>query len=179
MTEMVSVLSGKTVSEVEAMTIPDFNKLAKEISEELKKPLPEGKPLKHIKGHAINYEPAKLSRGQYITVQHFIKGDIIDNAHLILASLTYNEKTKKHEADKHSKIAEELQGAELTDVLPSCVFFCNLFAASIRSLENYLLKDLLSKGMRPEIALQQMTTLMNGLDGYTMLSRSQTLKESA
>lgn len=178
MTEMVSVLSGKTVSEVEAMTIPDFNKLAKEISEELKKPLPDGKPSKHIKGHAINYEPAKLSRGQHITVQHFIKGDIIDNAHLILASLTYNEKTKKHEADKHIKMAEELQGADLTDVLPSCVFFCNLFAASIRSLENYLLKELLSKGMKPEIALQQMTTLMNGLDGYIMLNRSQTLKES-
>lgn len=179
MTEMVSVLSGITFSQAEEMNVIEFNKLAIEIKKVLNQPFKVEKPQKYLGGYAICYEPAKLDRGQFISVQHFMKGDIYDNAHFILASLSYNEKTGKHESLKHKQIAESIQEEELEKVIPSCLFFCDLYKASIQSLQNFLAKELIAKGVNPRTTHQLMTDLLSVLDGYTMLSRSQTLKESA
>ncbi len=176
LTELVSAISGKTANEVDNLTIPEFNTLAKQVTTILSTPLPESKPQRTICGYGITYEPAKLTRGQYITVNHFVSKDTVENAHYILASITYDLKTNKHEAEKHSEIAEKLQDAKLAEVLPACVFFCKLFTASMKGLENYLIRKLVSKGMKPKIAVEIMKDSMKGLDGFITQSRSQTLK---
>lgn len=171
MTEMVSVLAEKTVQEVDTMTVPDFNKLSSEIVKILSNPLPETKPSRTISGFPIVYEPAKLSRGQYVTIVHFMKQDVIENCHYILASLTYNEKTGRHESEKHKEIAEKMQDAKLTEVYPATVFFCQLFRASMQSLQSFFLKAMMTKGMKAKEAQKLMAGLMKGLDGFTTASR--------
>lgn len=176
LTEMVSVLSGKPVSEVEEMPLTEFNNLAKQIQEVLRQPLPTKKPQQKINGYGITYEPAKLNRGQYVTVSHFMSKDVVENCHLILASLTYNPKTGKHESDKHAEIAEKMQDAKLADVYPATVFFCQLFADSMMALEDYLTRQLVKPGMNPMKVNQQIQLLMKDLGGFITQSRLPTLK---
>jgi len=171
MTEMVSILSGKTIREVEDMPITEFTKLANDIKEVLRQELPVAEPKKIIGKYGITYEPAKLNRGQYITVNHFMKGDSIDNCHLILASLTYDPKTGKHDADNHKKIAEDLQEANFLDAYSACVFFSHLFKVSISSLRDFLVLELSKKGKG-----QEMKDLLKDLDGFIMPNKLQTLK---
>lgn len=171
-TEMVSVLSGKPVSEVEDLQVPEFNKLSYKVMEILKTPLPEAKPQKTIAGYNICYEPAKLKRGQYVTLMHFMKGDVVENAHLIMACLVTEE-------GEHSEIADKMQDAPLSEIYPACLFFCELYRVSIRSLENYLVKEMLKKKMPLKKSQQIVKGLMTGLDGYTMPNGLQNLKALA
>lgn len=180
LTEMVAILANKTVNEVEAMKVPDFEKLAIKVKEALREPLvtqkPEEalngyhKPEKLIGGYGITYELGKLDRGQYVTVMHFLQGDYIENAHLILASITYNQKTLQHESDRHQQIADELQEVDLAIIAPCLLFFCHVFETSIKSLGSYLGKQL-TKGKNPQEASYLLTTLTAALDGYSMQSR--------
>lgn len=178
LTEMVAILAGKTVNEVDQLTIPEFNNLANQVKEVLTQEFKTDKPQKELYGHGICYEPGKLSRGQYVTLMHFMKGDVVENAHLILASITYNPKTKKHEAERHAEIAEYLQDAPVRLVLPVCFFFSKMFVDSMNSLKSYLVAEMMKKGVSPRIALDYLTTLMDGLDGFITPKEWQTLRES-
>ena len=179
LTEMVAVLSGKSPNEVDQLTIPEFNKLAAQVKEILSQEFKTDKPQRELCGYGVCYEPAKLSRGQYVTLMHFMKGDVVENAHLILASITYNLKTKKHESDKHQEIAEALQDAQVSEVLPVCFFFSKLFVDSMSSLKSYLVAEMMKKGMSPRIALDYLTTLMDGLDGFITPKEWQSLRGAA
>jgi len=175
-TEMVAVITGKTVNEVELMTVPEFQTISREINQILQAPIPEAKASRTICGIGITYEPARLNRGQYVTVNHFTSKDVIENAHNILAAISYDTKTGKHEADKHADIAERLQDAKLVDVLPTCLFFCQLFESSMKGLQNFLIQKLIAKGVKPMTAYQTITTSIQGLGGFITQNRSQTSK---
>ena len=170
MTEIVACMSGMTVAEAEALPYIDFNTKAREAKEILSANIPETKPKKQLAGWGITYEPANLTRGQYVTVQHFMSGDPIENAHLILASISYDLKTKKHQEDKHLEIAEKFQELDMADILPSCVFFCQLFAASMKGLQNFLARELKKKGKNPKAV----ASLINALGGIITQNRLQT-----
>lgn len=167
-TESVAAMAGITVRQCEDMSVLDFNKKAKEIINVLKTPLPEAKAKKEICGYGILYEPAKLNRGQYVTLQHFLKWDIILNCHLIMASLTYNLKTNLHDGNSHADIAEKMKEAKLVDIYPACVFFYTLFKTSIMSLRSCLVKDMMKTGMKKKQAEAAMMNLKAALDGFTM-----------
>jgi hypothetical protein len=171
MTEMVAILTWKSPREVEDMNIVDFNKSAQEVIAYLSTPLPEEKPSRIINGVGITYEPAKLNRGQYITVNHFIKQDVIANAHNILAALSYNVKTGQHEPDRFSEIAESLQSAPMRTAVATCLFFCNLYAASMKTLKNFLEEEMTKKGMSRAKIQEEMNHLMTVLDGFTTQSK--------
>lgn len=176
MTEMVAILLRKSVKEVDEMPVLVFNQQAKIINEYLRMSLPDDSPKRIINGVGITYEPAKLNRGQYVTVNHFISKDIIDNAHNILAALSYNPKTGNHEPDKFSETAALLQDAPMRDVVSTCLFFCNLYAASMKALKNFLAAELIMKKVPKKKAIEAVEGLMTALDGYTTQSRSQTLR---
>lgn len=176
MTEMVAAVTGKSVHDVEEMPIMEFNKLSKQVVKHLSEPLPEGKPKRILAGVGITYEPTKLNRGQYITVNHFMGKNIIENAHNILAALSYNPKSGKHEPDKFKEIAESFQDVAIADVLPSCLFFCNLYGTFMKTLESYLAAQMMMKGVPMKEAKEAMKILTTVSDGFIMQSRSQTLK---
>lgn len=168
MTEMVAIISGKSTKEVEEMLLPDFNKLASEVTTYLSNPLPEAKPKRIMAGVGILYEPAKMNRGQCITINHFISKDVIANAHYILAALSYDLKTKKNEPGKHEEIAENIKDVPMSEAVASCLFFCQLYNVSMLSLQNYLEGAMMMKGMNLTIAKKQLTDLMTASAGYIM-----------
>lgn len=171
MTEMVAILTWKSPREVDEMNIVDFNRAAQEVITSLSAPLPEEKPSRIINGVGITYEPSKLNRGQYITVNHFIKQDVISNAHNILAALSYNVKTGQHEPERFTEIAELLQSAPMRTVVSTCLFFCNLYAASMKTLKNFLEEEMTKKGMSRAKIQEEMNHLMTVLDGFTTQSK--------
>lgn len=180
-TESVSVLSGKTARELDEMPVVEFNKLASKLNEALSCDLPKTNPKKFIECeksvYGLYYEPSQLNRGQYVTVLHFMNGDVISNCHLIMASITYNPKTKKHEAEKHTSIAEDIKSAKFIDVYAACVFFCSLLKNSINSLQGFLEKETSRKGVKKEIVRRVLMDLLIVMDGFTQPKGLQTLKE--
>lgn len=179
MTESVALLTDKTVREVEDLSIPEFNKLASQITSlwDQYKNIPERQAPKYLVGHGITYEPGKLTRGQYVTCMHFVKGDMIENMHLVMASISYDPKTKKHDTDNHLVIAEQIQSALFLDVHASCVFFYHLFTRSIKTLETFFLKRMIQEGMNPKVARRYLQALWKDLDGFTSVNGLPTLKE--
>lgn len=176
-TESVAVLSGMTARQLDELPVIEFNKLANNVMAILSKELPPSDPKKIIQcedsEYGISYEPAKLNRGQYVTVLHFMKGDLIANCHLILASLSYNVRTKKHEAENHAAIAEDIKSAKFMDVYSACVFFCELFRNSISSLQGFLEKEMKRTGKQKEVK-KAITDLIKIMDGYIPQSKLQT-----
>ena len=66
LTEMVAILANKTVNEVEAMKVPDFEKLAIKVKEALREPLVTQKPEEALNGY---HKPEKLIGGYGITYE--------------------------------------------------------------------------------------------------------------
>jgi hypothetical protein len=170
-TEMVAVLAGKTIKEIEDMPVPEFNKLSTKVIEVISKPIPIGKPQPTIAGYRITYEPAKLTRGQYVTLMHFMKMDVVENAHNIMAALVNEE--------NHSEIADKMQAEPMETIYPACVFFCELYKTSILGLRKYLVKEMLKKKIPMKKCQEMLADLTNGLDGFTMQKEWPTSRVSA
>ncbi len=178
-TESVAVLTGKTTREVDEMPVTEFNRLANQATQELQveiKPDPQKSFDVNGKKYYLLYEPGKLTRGQYVTLQHFLQMDVIENCHYLLACLTYDPKTKKHESDKLEEIAQDILDADFKVVYSACLFFCQLFTAFISSMWVYLEKE-----MRGAMTKKEMSVLLTGfksvMDGFAMPKRTQSLKE--
>jgi len=175
-TESVAVVTGKTSREVEDMPVMEFNTQAKIVTDILTTEIIiAAKKIIEVNGrsYGILYEPSKLTRGQYVTIQHFLQGDLIDNCHLIMASLTYNPKTKKHEAERHNEIAEDFKDVDFAIIYSACVFFCDLFKTFIKSLQDYLVKETKMNKMEVQKILGDFSSVM---DGFIPQSKLQNLK---
>lgn len=180
--QSVCVLTGKSESEVEEMSLSDFNKTSSTLATIFSKQ-PDSKPKRFLqinsKEFGVTYEPRYLSAGQYIEIQTWIKEGYIQNIHKIMASLVYPVKRKlfrkvrgKYDAEQHPEISEGIKDCLFIDIHSACVFFCQLWKASMESLRGYLVKDLLNKGMRPK-EIQMILQLVS--DGSTMQGGSQSL----
>lgn len=181
--ESVSVLTGLPENKVEEMLIPDFNRvgieLARVFSSELKA---EPKTFIDISGkrYGINYLPHTLTAGQYVEIQTWMQRGVIENLHLIFASLVYEvigwgifKKRLKYNAANHPVISEKILDCRFIDVYSSCVFFLKLWNASIKSLSGYLVKEAMKKGM----SRKEMQEILKKIsDGFTVPKKSQILK---
>lgn len=167
----VSVLTGLTRWEVEDMALTDFNKVAAEINKIFSAPqVPVGKPPRSVtifkKKYHVLYNMRKISAGQYIDLQHFLSGNVVENLHKIIACLLVKRewlKKDKYDAGNHELISEGVQELNYLQVNNICVFFSKLWASSIKALEPYLLKEMKKKG----IPLKEMD-LHKIMAGYTM-----------
>ena len=184
--ESVAVLTGKTHREVEGMGVMDFQKVVSELAriwEQVK--LEAGKVSKTIhangKIYGLTYIPAHLTAGQYIELQKWMQGDVFENAHLILASISYpivNGKDGVNDSSIHAQVAEDFQEAAFKDIYASMLFFCQLFDSSIGGLENYLAKVIRRKMIPWSQRKAMLTRLRETMDGFTQLNRSQTITTS-
>ncbi len=179
-TESVAVLTGKTTRQVDEMPVTEFNKLATEAINSFKEEIsPKAEKSFEVNGRTyyLLYEPGKLTRGQYVTLQHFLQMDVVENCHYILAALTYDKKTGKHDSDRLQEIADDILDADFKVVYSSCLFFCKLFTYSISNLRGYLGREMKKKGMRKEEVNQLLKNFKSVMDGFTMPKESQSLKE--
>lgn len=174
----VSLITGKTRWEVEEMDFKEFSQLTKEIAI-IFSPIQEGKPKTSIKIHKKRYKvilnPRKLSAGQYIDLQHFLKGNLIENLHKIMACLVVPKKAfgvGKYDGENHELISIGIQDCNFIDVQSTCVFFSQLWSLSTKAITPYLSKELEKKKLIvPE------TTLQTIMDGFLTHPRLRSMRE--
>lgn len=170
--QSVCVVTGKTAMEVEDMPIGEFKQLSQSVIYEFHKASLNAHPKSFLKARGklfqVNYIPSTLRSAQYTELQAWLGGDLIENLHLILASIVFPVKKYlwvklpgKNDSSKHKEVAELIKEMDFYEAYGCVIFFCKLFNASIKGTLNYLES---SKQMTKEYKkLKQ--DLMNVLDG--------------
>ena len=182
--QSVCVLADKTERQVEEMSLPDFNKVAGELSVIFGKEV-KGNPKSFINiagdRYGIVYDPSTLSAGQYIEIQTWMASNVIENLNKIMASIVYRvtgrgifKKRHKYDAANHPAISEAILDCNFIDVHSTCVFFLKLWNASIVSLEGYLAKELRTKGVTRD---QLRTILARSSVGFSTFADLPKIKE--
>lgn len=87
---IITALTGKTEQQINLISIDTYNKLQKQVTDRFTKI--EGKIVTTFKGFKFNYDFKKVTLGQYIEVQHFLKSGQVESLHLIAASITTKRK---------------------------------------------------------------------------------------
>lgn len=165
----VSVLTGLPRWDVEELPLPDFNKAASELAIIFSPKLEPGKPQVKISDtYTIQLNPRKLTAGQYIDVQTFLKDkDWIKNMDKIIASLSVNKKGK-YEAKNHEQISEQVREMKFLDIHSTCVFFLSLWKVSMQATETYLKKQLKKKLTKEQYSQLEQMDLAKVMDGSLM-----------
>lgn len=171
LTEIISVLYDETPSQIDDLPVSEYNNRARAIQHLLTEEIP-GEAKMHIRigkrKYSLHCPVDKIKHRQFCEIQHF-SSDIIGNLHNILASICMPVRwfvARPNKAEDHSKYAEDFKQAKLIDVYHACVFFCKVYAASLRSTADYLLKTL------PEDqawqVYQQLNDSADVTDGFTI-----------
>lgn len=176
LTRTVCIIHGLTESEVDDLTLMEFNKLSKECSFLLSDKIP-GKVQKTfmvgLNKYAINYKPTTLKHRQYVEIITFAEKPI-ENMHNIMASLVNQVSIwgkKKNLVDDHARIADEMLKAPLVSIYHSSVFFCKLYSALIKRIQGYLIKEMTSKGMTEQAASKLIMDSQSAMDGFIAQSK--------
>lgn len=178
----IACITGKPRWEVEAMDLDKFREKSSEIAVLFSPLLEQAKPVSKLKINGKKYRiclnPRKLTAGQYIDLQHFLKdGQIIRDLHKLMACLVtpYSFwKKGKYDGENHNVVAEGLIECNFSQVHATCVFFLNLWNYSIKAITPYLSKEILKKVKSP--VMREMD-LQKFMDGFTMQSPYQNSRE--
>ena len=176
--QSVSVVTGKPVSEVENMPLNEFNALNRQIVTNINALRLNTKPVSFLKVgkklYQVNYKIGTLTAGQNTELQHWFKEkDWICNMDKILASVAVPIKrylwVKLPAKNKpaHEVIAEDMQAVDFSEAFGCVVFFCKIFAGSIKSTLPYLEEAMMKSGKTREQVRTFQTDLMKTLDGFT------------
>lgn len=178
--QSVSIVTGKTIEEVEDMPLNEFNALNRQIVSSINAVKLNTRPVSFLKTNGrlyqINYKIGTLRAGQNTELQHWLKEkDWICNMDKILASVVVPVKRylwvklpTRNRSEDHEKVAEDMQDVDFSEAFGSVVFFCKVFAASIKGIQPFLEQEMLRRGKTKEEAQIFLTDLTNTLDGYTI-----------
>lgn len=181
LTRLICLVHNLTEQQVDELSVPQFNKLAKDCSFLLAAEIP-GKPVKSFRvgarKYAINYTPSKLKHRQYVEICHFANKPI-ENLHYILASLVCPVKwgfKRPNKAARHQQIAADMLDAPITVLYHSCVFFCKLYKNLIEAMRGSLVAEMMQEGMSRTRA-EELTTLSSTvMDGFIQPNKQQILR---
>lgn len=138
---------------------------------------PKGQPEKHIKVNGKRYrciyDVRKMPSARYIETKHFDQ-DRIANLHKLAASMVMPQKRNwigiwvddKYDAGKHHEYAEDMLAAPITSVLGSVVFFYQVYRNWIRISKDYLINQMIAKGMSKYQSEKVYIHLCDIMDGY-------------
>lgn len=175
--QAVSVVTGKTITEVEDMQLSEFKKLRAETYVSLADLKLGSKPVSFLKANGrlyqLNYKIASITAGQYTEVQWWLKEkDWVVNMDKILASIAVEikkylwVKLPARKQRQHKERAEDMQAVDFAEAYGCVVFFCKIFNASIKSTLPYLAKKMTIAG-KTKIEIDEFQTdLMKTLDGF-------------
>lgn len=82
----ITFLTGKTEDEINQISLKTYQRLQADVTKRFAEI--KGRARTWYRGFKFNYDFKKVTFGQYIEVQHFLKGGHIDNLHLIAASIS-------------------------------------------------------------------------------------------
>ncbi len=181
--KLVQVVTGKTVDEVDAMPMVDFNRLCGKIAKLFD--LTEGVPVNTIKANGryyhINHSIDKMPAGRYVEVATF-SSNVIENLHKIMASIvqpkTWYGKILPYDSTKHEQYADDMLQADFSAAYHSAVFFYVLFKESIKNLQGYFLAAAMEVGKTEAEATKTLIDLQSVLDGFILPKWCENLKIS-
>lgn len=175
-----------TEHEIDSLPLSDLSPLLKQINfihEDLK---PQPQKYIQIKGKRYKcvYDVRKIPAARYIETKHFGQ-DVNGNLHKIAACMVmpmkrtlFGWKVAKYDASKHEEYAQDMLEAPITAVLGSVVFFYLLYKNWIKTSKDYLVKEMMTKGItkyQAEVLYQALCTTM---DGYIKLNSFPTTRKS-
>ncbi len=177
---IICILYDKTETQVDDMTMAEFNKLANQCSFLLIDQIP-GKPQRKVhangKKYGIIYNPRLLRHRQYVEILHFAETPI-ENMHYIMASIVQPIRwgmRKKNEVSMHEEISNDMLNARLIDVYQTCLFFCKLFRNSMLGIKGYLVQEMMKKGMNEYQAAMLLNDSLSAMDGFIPPGKLQNL----
>jgi len=115
----ITFLTGKTEEQINQISLKTYRRLEADVTKLFGNI--KGRARNWYRGFRFNYDFKKVTFGQYIEVQHFLKGGHIDNLHLIAASIT------KRWGMDHVKRGEKLLQLPLLPILMSVGKFLEQF----------------------------------------------------
>jgi hypothetical protein len=170
----LSILLNKTEKEVLDLPLPVYNKHCSDLAKSFTEEIP-GEPQRYIRTdrlYRVNYEISTMRAAQYAEVKTFLQGGVIENLHLIMASVVDPvidyviwRKPVKNDSINHTERANNLLQAKFIDCYHTAVFFYLYLKNSISNLKDYLEKEMMTK-MTKEQAQITTEVLMNSLDGF-------------
>jgi hypothetical protein len=184
--ESVSILTGKTTRDIEEMPMSEFQVLSKSIVDALAIAQVKTTPSNYLRSgkkiYQINYIVQSYRYGQYVELQHWLAGNLIENMHNILASIAIPVKKflwiklpAKNDSTKHKEIADDFKEVSFSEAYGCIVFFCRILSDSIKGIQDYLISEM--KGKMPEEQLRKLITDSIGvMDGFTVQRGLQTSK---
>lgn len=187
---IISIVYNFTEAQVDELPLTKFNELSRNCAFILKDEIP-GKAVRSFsvsgRKYAINYKPSTLKHRQYVEILHFANNSM-DNMHNIMASLVQPVKwgmrkpnkvgyrIQPNSADDHAKVADDMLNAPFTVVYHSCIFFCKLYKASIEHIQDYLIAEMMTKGMTEQKATRMLNYSISAMDGFITQKRWPDLK---
>jgi len=170
----VGIITGMTEHQIDSLPIGKLNPLLKSIDfihEEIKP-----QPSKYIKingrKYKCIYDVRKIPAARYIESKHFAQ-DVNGNLHKIAACLVmpmkktiFGWKVDKYDASRHEDYAQDMLEAPITAILGSVVFFYQVYRNWIKASQDYLISEMMSKGITRYQAEILYQTLCDTMDGF-------------
>ena len=172
--KLVGIIYNLTDTQVDSLTIQQFNNLRGTL--DFLDDKIEGKPVKYTqvngKRYRFIYDVQQIKAARYIESKVF-STDLISNLHKLAASMVMPQRKTwygkwvddKYDAAKHSEYAADLQASNFIHIYHSVVFFYQVYRNWIEVTKDYLVEEMMSKGLTKEVADQVVQTLCETLDG--------------
>ena len=172
--KLVGIIYNLTDTQVDSLTIQQFNNLRGTL--DFLDDKIEGKPVKYTqvngKRYRFIYDVQQIKAARYIESKVF-STDLISNLHKLAASMVMPQRKTwygkwvddKYDAAKHSEYADDIQASNFVNVYHSVVFFYQVYRNWIEVTKDYLVEEMMSKGLTKEVADQVVVTLCETLDG--------------
>ena len=172
--KLVGIIYNLTDTQVDSLSISQFNNLRGTL--DFLDDKIEGKPVKYTevngKRYRFVYDVQQMKAARYIESKVF-STDLISNLHKLAASMVMPQRKTwygkwvddKYDAAKHSEYAADLQASNFVHIYHSVVFFYQVYRNWIEVTKDYLVTEMMSKGLTREVADQVVQTLCETLDG--------------
>ena len=174
--KLISILTGMTQYQIDSLPLEDLKKERTKLKF-LKENI-TGKPVKYIevngRRYRVIYNVKDMPFARYIESKVFGK-DVVSNLHKISASMIMPQKRNWlgkwvddiYDASKHEMYAMDMQEANYVHVYHSLVFFYQVYRNWIEVSQDYMVKEMMEKGMTMEEAQTIVSLLCQSMDGTT------------
>ena len=159
---MIAIVEGKPESEIDGWPLNKLHEYRFLFDLDFPKVTPK-KIKAGKKYYRFVYEIQKMPAARYIEAKTFLQDGLINNLHKIMASCVVPMDwlgwfDRPYKATEHENYAKDLLDAPFPVVYNACLFFCLVFAHSMKNSKTFLEAEL-SKNLTP----QQMTELSEHL----------------
>ena len=154
--KITAIVMDLTENQIDSLPMDHLKPLLQQVAfvHEQIKPQPQKYIQVNGKRYRCIYDIRKMPAARYIESKHFDQ-DRISNLHKLAACMTIPQKRNwlgmwvddTYDAGKHSEYADDMLAAPITAVLGSVVFFYQVYNNWIRSSKDYLIKEMMMKGM--------------------------------